>query len=105
MIKVDISNVWGQISLPDLLALEQLYLQDASIEEIDAAEDAIEELSDYIVDQCSIAGQCLQESFKTVHNPILLYILIHYNTFWTHMQSTFESDDCSTEFSLLCRLH
>lgn len=39
----------------DLLALEQLYLQDASIEEIDAAEDAIEELSDYIVDQCSIA--------------------------------------------------
>ena len=23
MIKVDISNVWGQISLPDLLAVEQ----------------------------------------------------------------------------------
>ncbi len=40
----------------DLLALEQLYLQDASIEEIDEAEDALEELSDYINDQCSIAN-------------------------------------------------
>ncbi len=39
----------------DLLALEQLYLQDASIEEIDAAEDALEELSEFINDQCSIA--------------------------------------------------
>lgn len=39
----------------DLLALEQLYLQDAPIEEIDAAEDALEELSDFIGDQCSIA--------------------------------------------------
>ena len=39
----------------DLLALEQLYLQGASIEEIDTAEDALEELSDFINDQCSIA--------------------------------------------------
>lgn len=39
----------------DLLALEQLYLQDAPIEEIDAAEDALEDLSDFINDQCSIA--------------------------------------------------
>lgn len=39
----------------DLLALEQLYLQDASIEEIDKAEDALEDLTEYINDQCSIA--------------------------------------------------
>ena len=39
----------------DLLALEQLYLQDASIAEIDAAEDTLEDLSDFINDQCSIA--------------------------------------------------
>jgi len=39
----------------DLLALEQLYLQDASIAEIDAAEDALEDLSDFINDQSSIA--------------------------------------------------
>ncbi len=39
-----------------LLALEQLYLNDAPIEQIDAAEDALEELSDYINDQCSIAN-------------------------------------------------
>lgn len=27
MIKVDISNVWGQLALPDLLALEKRFLQ------------------------------------------------------------------------------
>ena len=39
----------------DLLALEQMYLQDASIEDIDAAEDALEDLTEFINDQCSIA--------------------------------------------------
>ena len=39
----------------DLLALEQLYLQGASIEEIDMAEDALEDLTEFISDQCNIA--------------------------------------------------
>ncbi len=40
----------------DLLALEQLYLQDAPIEQIEEAETALEELADFIDDQCSIAN-------------------------------------------------
>ncbi len=40
----------------DLLALEQLYLQDAPIEQIEEAETQLEELAEFIDDQCSIAN-------------------------------------------------
>ena len=57
----------------DLLALEQLYLQDASIEEIDKAEDALEDLSDFINDQCSIANiiYCYDTTDKTARDRYL----------------------------------
>lgn len=57
----------------DLLALEQLYMQDAPIEEIEKAETALEELAEFIDDQCSIANviYCYDTTDKTASDRYL----------------------------------
>ena len=57
----------------DLLALEQLYMQDAPIEEIEEAETALEELTAFIEDQCSIANviYCYDITDKTASDRYL----------------------------------
>ena len=57
----------------DLLALEQLYLQDAPIDEIEEAETALEELAEFIDDQTSIANviYCYDTTDKTASDRYL----------------------------------
>ncbi len=57
----------------DLLALEQLYLNDATIDEIDEAEDAMEDLTEFISDQCSIANviYCYDTTDETASDRFL----------------------------------